>query len=372
MEKPKICIVTGARSEYGHLKWIIDQIYKDPELKLQLVVTGGHLSPEQGSTIKEIEEDGYPVTAKIDMKINSQTATSIVRSMGYCSESIADVFERLKPDILLVLGDRYELLPVCSAALIMNIPIAHLSGGDITEGAIDDAIRNAITMMATVHFPGVQNSASNITRMRGTNANIYVVGEPSLETFKRLRLMSRIELAKELDLDIDKKWVMMTYHPETKLPLEENLRTVRNIIEALSDTVNTQIVISKANADYGGKQINEYLTYISISNPEKFKLYVSLGQLRYLSCIKQARYIIGNSSSGIVETSFLQIPTINIGDRQKGRYLCKNIIQVQANLPEIQKAVEAAENVRISKEDCLYWGDGNTASKVVDILKKYV
>jgi UDP-hydrolysing UDP-N-acetyl-D-glucosamine 2-epimerase len=370
MKKHKICIITGARSEYGHLKWIIGEIHKEPKLELQLVVTGGHLSLEQGSTIREIEEDGYPVIATVDMKLNNQTASSIVRSMGYCSEGIADVFERLEPDILLVLGDRYELLPVCSAALIMGIPVAHLSGGDITEGAIDDAIRNAITMMATIHFPGVQDSANNIARMRGSNANIHVVGEPSLEAFNRLPLMNRVELAKELDLDPEKKWVMMTYHPETKLSLEDNLCTIRNIIKALSDTINTQIVMSKANSDYGGKQINEYLIRVSNSNSEKFKLYASLGQLRYLSYMKQVQYVIGNSSSGIVESPFLQIPAINIGNRQKGRYLCENIIQTLANLSDIQKAIKITEKIKISKEDYLYWGDGNTASKVTDILKK--
>jgi UDP-hydrolysing UDP-N-acetyl-D-glucosamine 2-epimerase len=372
MKDTKICIVTSARSEYGHLKWIIDQIHNDPELELQLVVTGGHLSNEQGYTIKDIEEDGYPIAAKVDMKLNNLTTASIVRSTAYCSRGMADVFEQLKPNILLVLGDRYELLSICSAALIMEIPIAHLSGGDVTEGAIDNAIRNAITMMASIHFPGVQDSANNIARMKDSSTNIYVVGEPSLEFFNRIPLMTRIELAKDLYLDSEKKWVMLTYHPETKISLEDNLQAIRNIINVLEDTTNTQVVISKANADYGGMQINEYLTQVSVRNPHKFKLFASLGQLRYLSYMKQVQYVIGNSSSGIVETPFLFTPTINIGNRQKGRYLCENIIQIPATLQDIQKEIVSTEKeIRKSKEDSLYWGDGNTASKVIDILKKH-
>jgi len=368
----KICIVTASRSDYGHLKWIIDQVTNDSEFELQLVVTGAHLSKEQGNTIDAIKADGYSIVAQIDMKLENKTQESIIRSMGYCSEGLADTFENLNPDIVIVLGDRYELLPICSAALIMGIPIAHLSGGDITEGAIDNSIRNAITMMATLHFPGVKGSAENIARMTGDSDNIYVVGEPTLETFIRLPLINRDELALELGLDPTKKWVMLTFHPETKLSLEYNLQTIQNIITALNTTTNIQVVISKANADYGGFQINQYLEQVTINNPEKYKFYASLGQLRYLSYMKQVQYIIGNSSSGIVEAPFLHIPTINIGDRQKGRHLCQNVIQSSGNLSDIEEAIQKVKTINFTEEDCLYWGDGHTAIKVVEIVKKYV
>jgi len=368
----KICIITASRSEYGHLKWIIDVVANDLELELQLVVTGAHLSEEQGNTIDAIKADGYLIAAQVNMRLDNQTQASIVRSMGYCSEGLADVFEELNPDILIVLGDRYELLSICSAALVMGIPIAHLSGGDVTEGAIDNTIRNAVTMMASVHFPGVSDSAENIARMIGNKDNIYVVGEPTLETLVRLPLLNREELAVELELDIAKNWVMLTYHPETRSGLNENMLAVQNIITALDMTLDTQIVISKANADYGGWQINQYLEQVVEKNPAKYKIYASLGQLRYLSYMKQVQFIIGNSSSGIVEAPFLNIPAINVGDRQKGRYLCQNVIQTSQNLSEIKKAIQMAENNNFSKDDCYYWGDGNTALKVVSIVKKYV
>ena len=191
----KICIVTSARSEYGLLKWVIDGVHHDPELELQLVVTGAHLLEEQGYTCRFIEEDGYPITAKVDMHLKSGNLKDIVHSMGHCSMGMGDVLDDLKPDMVVVLGDRYELLSIVSAALVMGIPVAHISGGDVTEGAIDNEVRNAITMMSSLHFPGVQSSAENIARMRGGEENIFNVGEPGLESFMRMELMSREELA---------------------------------------------------------------------------------------------------------------------------------------------------------------------------------
>ena len=191
----KVCIVTASRSEYGLLRWLIDEVNNDHQLCLQLIVTGTHLSPEFGLTYTEIEKDGYEINEKVDMQISSSDQSGIVKSMGICSIGFSDVFDRLKPDVVIVLGDRYELLPICGAALLMKIPIAHISGGDITEGAIDDQVRNAVTMMATLHFPGVENSAKRIERMRGASKGIHPVGEPGLDNFIRLTLWNRENLA---------------------------------------------------------------------------------------------------------------------------------------------------------------------------------
>lgn len=366
----KVCIVTAARSEYGLLKWIIDRVHQDSELELQLVVTGAHLSEEHGLTYRFIEEDGYPIAAKVDMQLSSDDKASIVRSMGKCSEGFADAFTQLNPDVVMVLGDRYELLPIVSAALVMGIPVAHLSGGDVTEGAIDNEVRNAISMMSAIHFPGVESSAENLRRMLGSNAQIYTAGEPGLESFLRFELMSRKELAENLQLDINKKWCLVTLHPETKLGLEENLNMVKNLYEAMRETKGVQFVISKANADFGGMQINSFWEEAVKQDENKYKLFTSLGQRRYLSYMRQAAGVIGNSSSGIVEAPFLGIPVINIGDRQKGRHLCKNVIQTNSDSESLKKAFSQmlAQPTIVDN----YYGDGYTSEYVVSMLKDWL
>ena len=370
MKSNKVCIVTAARSEYGLLKWIIDRVHKDPELELQLVVTGAHLSEEHGLTYKFIEEDGYPIAAKVDMHLSSDDKASIVRSMGKCSDGFADAFARLDPNIVMVLGDRYELLPIVSAALVMGIPVGHLSGGDVTEGAIDNEIRNAVSMMSVLHFPGIESSAENLRRMMGENAQIYTTGEPGLESFLRFELMSREELAENFQLDIKKKWCLITLHPETKLGLDENINMVMNLFEVMCETDGVQFVISKANADFGGIQINAFWEDAVKQDENKYKLFTSLGQRRYLSYMRQAAGVIGNSSSGIVEAPFLGIPVINIGDRQKGRHLCKNVIQTNRDSESLKKAF-AQMLVQPTIVDN-YYGDGHTSEYVVSVLKEWL
>ncbi len=370
MKSSKVCIITAARSEYGLLKWIIDGVYHDPELELQLVVTGSHLSEEHGLTYRFIEEDGYPITAKVDMQLSSDDKASIVRSMGKCSEGFADAFAQLNPDVVMVLGDRYELLPIVSAALVMGIPVAHLSGGDVTEGAIDNEVRNAISMMSAVHFPGVESSADNLRRMLGNNAQIYTAGEPGLESFIRFEPMSREELAENIHLDINRKWCLVTLHPETKLGLEENLNMVKNLFEAMCETEGVQFVISKANADFGGVQINSFWEEAVKQDENKYKLFTSLGQRRYLSYMRQAAGVIGNSSSGIVEAPFLGIPVINIGDRQKGRHLCKNVIQTSSDVDSLKKAFTKMLELPTIVDN--YYGDGHTSEYVINVLKDWL
>ena len=366
----KVCIVTAARSEYGLLKWIIDGVHQDSELDLQLVITGAHLSEEHGLTYRFIEEDGYPIAAKVDMQLSSDDKANIVRSMGKCSEGFADAFAKLNPDVVMVLGDRYELLPIVSAALVMGIPVAHLSGGDVTEGAIDNEVRNAVTMMSAIHFPGVESSAENLSRMLGDNAQVYTAGEPGLESFLRFELMSREELAENLQLDINKKWCLVTLHPETKLGLEENLNMAKNLFEAMRESEGVQFVISKANADFGGLQINSFWEEAVKQDENKYKLFTSLGQRRYLSYMRQTAGVIGNSSSGIVEAPFLGIPVINIGDRQKGRHLCKNVIQTNSDSESLRKAFTKmlAQPTIVDN----YYGDGHTSEYVISVLKDWL
>ncbi len=366
----KICIITAARSEYGLLKWVMDGVHNDPELELQLVVTGAHLSEKHGKTVRFIEEDGYPIAARVDMHLASDNRQDIVRSMGHCSFGMADVLADLGPGIVVVLGDRYELLPIVSAALVMGIPVAHISGGDVTEGAIDNEVRNAVSMMSTLHFPGVESSAENLRRMLGEDARIYTAGEPGLESFLRFDLMSRKELADSIGLDTDKPWCLVTLHSETKLGLEENLEMVRNLFEEMQQVEDTQFVISKANADFGGVQINDFWDEAVKQDTDKYHLFTSLGQRRYLSFMQQAAGVIGNSSSGIVEAPFLGIPVVNIGDRQKGRHLCNNVIQCDRSRNGIHSAIE--KMLQQPKIVDTYYGDGHTAAGIIQHIKDYL
>jgi UDP-hydrolysing UDP-N-acetyl-D-glucosamine 2-epimerase len=367
----KICIVTATRSEYGLLRWLIDEVANDELLTLQLVVTGAHLEPEFGFTYREIEKDGYKIDEKINISITS-SIKGIVKSMGVCSIGFAKAFSRLKPDIVVVLGDRYELLPICSAALIMGIPIAHISGGDITEGAIDDQVRNAVTMMASVHLPGVKASAERIERMTGTSKNIFTVGEPGLDNFYRLKLWNRQKLAEELSLESSKKWVLLTYHPETKLGLKENLFAVKNIIESLNLKNDVQVIITGANSDFGGKKINELFAQTSKIDSLKYKFYISLGQLRYLSVMKEVEFVIGNSSSAIFEAPFLKKPAINVGNRQKGRYLCGNIISSTADYNSLVQSINAIQTKTLDFSDANYYGNGNATILILDKIKNFI
>ncbi len=366
----KICFVTAARSEYGLLKWIMKEVDAAEEFKLQVIVTGGHLLKEQGHTIDQIKDDGFTVDAEVDAQLDTVSKESIAVSMGIMAEGIAHAFAKLNPDYLVVLGDRYELLPICNTAFVMGIPIIHLSGGDITEGAIDDGIRNAVTMLATYHFPGVSDSAENIRRMRGSEKNIWTVGEPGLDLFNKETLMNREELADNLGLDSNTDWVLLTYHPETKESLRYNLQVVKDCCEVLSSKSDLQVVATYANADFGGSQINEYLEYIGNNSQSNIRVIPSLGNRRYLSFMKQVSFVIGNSSSGIVESPSLGIPVINIGNRQSGRHLCSNIIQCSPDKTQIQNAITSickGEN-DFSCDD--YWGDGHTSEKIIKIFKE--
>lgn len=368
--KPKVCIVTAARSEYGLLQWLITDLERDPDIELSLIVTGSHLSTEQGMTYRQIEADGHKITRRVEYLLEDRSAWGASKSAGICGDRFADVLNEEKPDVLVVLGDRYELLPICTAALIQNIPIAHISGGDVTEGAIDNQIRNAVTMMAAIHFPGTAESASNIARMRGSGAGIHNVGEPGLETFRRTELLTRSELAESLGIDETKKWVVCTLHPETMESTAYNLAMARNMVEAISGMENCEVIITAANADPGGGEMNEYFRTVCERQPN-FHFIHSLGQHRYLSMMNQLNALIGNTSSGLVEAPFTGVPVINIGDRQKGRHLCRNVVPVRGDSPEeLKQAISQIPDKKFEPD--YYYGDGDTSRKIVAGLKKFL
>ena len=364
------CVVTASRSEYGLLRWIMTAIRDDPEFELLTLVTGAHLSPEYGSTFREIENDGFRIDAKVEILLASDSAVGIAKSMGLCALGVADALDRLNPDFVLVLGDRYELLPICSTALVMRIPIAHVSGGDVTEGAIDDEIRNAVSQLSSLHFPGTEEAARHLLSMGVPQGDILVAGEPGLDNFRKLLLLSRPEIARDLGLRESDAWILLTYHPETKKSPEENLSTVRSLAHALLGETKAEIVATYANADEGGRAINACLEEIAGREGGRFKVFKSLGQRKYLSLMKNSVLVAGNSSSGIVEAPMLGIPVLNVGDRQRGRHLCGNVTGCASEGDAIVETLRslAGRGFPPSKPD-MYYGDGASAERIVAALK---
>lgn len=365
----KICVVTATRAEYGYLKWLMKDIQADPSLELQVIATGTHLDKTQGHTVDQIIADGIPVTAEVDVQLDNSSSKSICETMARYGNGFAEVLSNLQPDVVVVLGDRYELLPICSTAFMMQIPIAHLSGGDVTEGALDDGVRNAVTMLATYHFPITEDCAKNIRRMRGEDKNIFVTGSTSLDFFNRTTLMTRDELAENLGLDANKKWALCTLHSETKQNVEYNVQMAENLITAMKDNLSDfQVVITNANADLGGQEINKLMNVAAKENSNQFINVPSLGQKRYLSYMKQVELVLGNSSSGILESPYLGIPTVNIGERQKGRHRCENIVQSGIEKTDVDNSIKEALSGKYAISST-YWGDGNASEKILKVLK---
>lgn len=375
MSIPKICVVTAARSEYGLLRWLMQDIKDDPALELQVLVTGSHLAPEFGLTVNEITEQGFAVDAAVDMLLASSSAAATAKGMGLAGLGAADALARLAPDLLFVLGDRYELLPICGAALVMGIPIAHASGGDVTEGAIDDQIRHAVTKMAALHFPGSADSVRRIAQMGEESWRIYEVGEAGLDNLRRLPRISREALAADLGLDPTKDWVMFTWHPETKCSTQENLMILWAILNALLEHENLQVVATYANADYGGQEINEQLEIAGQAYEGRLRVRKNLGQLRYINFLREAKLMAGNSSSGMLESPALNLPTLNVGDRQKGRLPAPNIISCGGDENSIVRGLKTllspkfSEKLKEAAKDNPY-GDGFFAEKTLVVLKE--
>lgn len=364
----KLCFITAARSEYGLLRWIMQDVKDSASFELQLIVCGGHLLESQGHTIDQILEDGF--TPDCTIPFSEYPDIDDLRSLTYeCSDLMkgcAEAFHKLSPDYVVVLGDRYEILPICNTAFLMNIPIIHISGGDVTKGAIDDSIRNAVTMLASIHFPGTKESADNIIRMRGTLQNVFDVGEPGLDHFIRNKLMTRKVLADDLNIDPDSKWILMTYHAQTDHDISIDLEIVSNTLDILHTLDGISVVATYANLDPGGDKINKLL-----EEDKKIRVVPSLGSRRYLSFMKEASFVIGNSSSGIVEAPYLKIPVVNIGDRQKGRYMCKNIVQSDGSRKSLENSIRKAMKMDTSfVDDSNYYGDGHTSERIVSILSE--
>jgi len=367
----KICVVTGTRAEYGLLSNLMNEIRKDSHLDLQIVVTGMHLSSEFGLTYKLIEEDGFIINEKIEMLLSSDTPTGVAKSMGLATIGFTDAFDRLKPDIIVILGDRYEMLAVAQVALIMRIPIAHISGGEVTEGVIDDSIRHSITKMSHIHFTANKEYRSRVIQLGEQPDKVFDVGDPGVENIKRIIYLSKNELKKYFGFNLD-KFFLITFHPST---LETNTAEIqiKSLLSALEKYPDYQLIFTKSNADTDGRIINDLIDEYVALNSDRAKAYFSLGQLRYLSTLKICNAVIGNSSSGIVEAPVFSIPTINIGDRQKGRLKSNSIIDCGVTEQEIIDAINKSisnEFQNTMKHVDLKYDSESTTDKIMDILKK--
>src|SRR5690554_4148256 len=321
----KICIATGTRAEYGLLKPLIEKISSDNYFTLQLLVTGAHLSPEFGLTYKQIEADGYKIDAKVEMLLSSDTPEGITKSMGLGIIGYADALKQLSPDLLIILGDRYEMLSVASTALIFRIPILHIHGGELTEGAYDDAIRHAITKMSALHFTSTEEYRKRVIQLGEHPKTVFNVGAIGLDNFTSLSILSKSELENELNIKFNKYNFIVGFHPETlsNYSIEDQFKSLLQAIDVQTDSF---FIFTKANADTDGRIINQLIEKYVSSHPEKAALFASLGTQRYLSLMKLVTAVVGNSSSGILEAPSAPTATINIGDRQQGRIQAKSII----------------------------------------------
>lgn len=371
MKKRKICVVTGTRAEYGLLYWLMKEIDQDPDLELQIIATGMHLSPEFGLTYQQIEEDGFVINEKVEMLLSADTPSAIAKSMGLGSIGFSDSFSRLSPEVVIILGDRFEALSAAQTALILKIPIAHIHGGEITFGAYDDAIRHAITKMSYLHFVSTEEYRNRVIRLGEHPNRVYNVGAPGVENISKLNLMSKVELEDSLQIHFNKTVLLITQHPTT---LSENpIEGIEELLNALETFNDVTLIFTKANADDNGRKINKLLNDFVKLNPKDRKVFDSLGSSRYLSLIKYSSVVIGNSSSGILEAPYLQTPTVNIGNRQKGRVRPESVIDCLPNSQSINNAIKKALVFNFhEKKQYKLFGDGNTSKEILSVLKSVV
>lgn len=367
----KVAVFTGTRAEYGLLFWLLKDIQSDPDLTLQLLVSGMHLSPEFGETYQQIEEDGFKIDEKIEILLSSDSAVGTAKSMGLGVLGFSDSLARLQPDVLVILGDRFEALAAAQTAMILRIPIVHLHGGEITEGAYDDAIRHAITKLSYLHGTSTDEYRQRVIQLGEAPERVRNVGAIGLDHLKRADFMSLGELGESLNFSLTKPFFLVTYHPVT-LGNEAPEVAFQALLDALNCFPEHQVILTYPNADDGGRRIIPMLEAYAASQPDRVLAIPSLGQVRYLSAVKYAVAVIGNSSSGIIEVPAFDVPTVNIGSRQKGRLAAKSVLHCEANRADIERAIRSA-NEREYKEAAEEienpYGQGNTSEKVIEMIK---
>ena len=363
--------MTGTRADYGHLFWLLKEIDADPDLELQLVVTGAHLSAKWGNTVETIERDGLPIAARVPFDLSDDSPLAIADSLAHSTSGLAHCFDRLKPEIVVVLGDRYEVLAAAQASLMLGIPLAHLHGGETTEGAFDEAIRHAVTKMAHLHFVAADEYAWRVRQLGESDEHIFNFGAPGLDHLTRSSIAGRDELEKVIGAPLGSPLFAVTYHPET-LDADEGIDGLRAMLSALGGVTSASIVFTGVNADPGHDHLtNEIHAFVS-ADPTRRHLIASLGQSRYLGLLKIADAVVGNSSSGLIEAPALRVPTVNIGDRQKGRLRAASVIDCaptkEAIDTALRKAIDPQFRAQLPENPSLY-GVGDAARRIKDVLK---
>lgn len=368
----KICVVTGTRADYGLLLPLIRKISEDSLFELQIVATGSHLSPQFGLTYKEIETDGFTINSKVEILTRSDSAVGVLSSMALGLVGISSALSELKPDLIVALGDRYELMVTAQVALMMQIPLAHLSGGDTGSGTYDNTIRHCVTKIASLHFVTHEDARQRVLQLGEREDRVFCLGSTCVENIKNTPLLSREELEESLGVTLQEKLFLVTHHPLTMgdESSEDELRELLNAIQTYLDKGNVSVVFTKANADNGGQAINQILEEFSSSQQNAF-LFDSLGRVRYLSAVKHAAVVIGNSSSGIYEAPYLNTPTVDIGLRQSGRAAPTSVIRSAAISNDICRAVDRALIENFDGVQMIY-GDGNTSGQILAKIKEMI
>ncbi len=375
-EKRKICVVTGSRAEYGLLQPLMQSLKEDNSFELQVIASAMHLSPEFGNTFQQIEADGFVLDAKIDMLLSSDSPAATAKSVGIGTISFADALQQLQPDLMVVLGDRFETLSAVQAALFARIPVAHIHGGEITEGVLDDAIRHAITKMSHLHFVSTETYKKRVIQLGEQPENVYVSGAPGVDNIKSLTLMTRQQLEQDLDYNFGELLFLVTYHPTTLAdaggPQSAESASMESLIQALNKFPTANIILTLPNADTGGRHLIAQAKHFAQQQGKRVFVSHSLGRLRYLSLLKFVDCVIGNSSSGLLEAPSFKKPTVNIGDRQRGRIRGASVIDCNDSVEDIEAAIQLALSANfIEKLKSIEnpYGDGRAVERIMQVLK---
>lgn len=363
----KVAVFTGTRAEYGLLYWLLKDLQQDSEIELQLLVSAMHLSPEFGMTYQQIETDGFTITEKVEMLLSSDSAVGTAKSIGLGVLGFADALERMKPDVLVVLGDRFEALAVTQAAMILRIPIAHIHGGEITEGAYDDAIRHAITKLSLLHFTSTEAHRNRVIQLGEHPSRVFNVGAVGLDHLQRSKMFSLAELSASLNFKLEQPYFLVTYHPVT-LASEPAKASFENLLKALDAFPQHQIILTYPNADDGGREIIPLLEAYAKQQPSRVLAIPSLGQKRYLSAVKHAAAVVGNSSSGIIEVPSFKVPTVNIGERQRGRLAAESVFSCPSNTAAIIETLQLGLKSDLTEVVNPY-GKGKASEAILKQLK---
>lgn len=368
-----ICVITGSRAEYGQLYWLMKEVDSARDLKLQIITTGMHLSPEFGLTYKQIEQDGFTINKKVEMILSSDSKVGITKSIGLGMVGFADALNELNPDLIVVLGDRFEIFSAVSAAMIAKIPVAHLHGGELTEGVFDELIRHSITKMSHLHFTATEEYLKRVIQLGEQPNRVFNVGAVGIDNIMHLSLLSRDEFEQSIDFKLGKKNLLITFHPVT-LEQVSSEQQFENLLQVLDEQIDTHLIFTKANADTDGRIINKMIDDYVMTHTDKSVAFTSLGQLRYISAMQYIDALVGNSSSGLTEAPSFKIGTINIGDRQCGRSKSQSVIDCNPMVKDIQLAFEKLFSNSFQqqlKHASNPYGDGGSTEKIIEIIRSF-